>query len=83
MKPGQTVALSFNKYARKKYDENSLKEDFGKNEIIEYHIPVLEVNDEEVMLLDDSDVMFIIDEIVEEKPNKKKLVVPDKKLIIN
>ena len=83
LKPGQTVALSFNNYAKKKYDENSLKEDFGKNEVIEYHIPVLEVNDEECLLMEDRDVMFIIDDMTEEKPKKKKLVIPEKKIIVN
>lgn len=66
LKVGDIVSINPIKYIRKKYNDNSLREDIVDNPIIEVNIPTVEVNDEECFLIYDNDVSYVIEEYNEE-----------------
>lgn len=64
--PGDTIAINPMKYAKYKQvaQKNSLRNDVQqyKNEIVGFDFPTMDVNGEEVMLLDERDILYIIND---------------------
>lgn len=65
VKPGDMIAINPAKYARyKQVKQNSLRNDLEsyKNEIVGFNFPTIEVDGKELMLLDERDILYIIDD---------------------
>lgn len=82
IKPGDIVLINPSRYLRKKFDENSIRDDFDKNPTIEINIPTVVINDKEYFLIEDRDVAYIIDDC-EEIPDTKPSIIMPKNTAIN
>ena len=82
IKPGDVVLINPSRYLRKKFDENSIRDDFDKNPTIEINIPTVVINDKEYFLIEDRDVAYIIDDC-EEIPDTKPSIIMPKNTTIN
>lgn len=82
IKPGDIVLINPSRYLRKKFDENSIRDDFDKNPTIEINIPTVVINDKEYFLIEDRDVAYIIDDC-EEIPDTKPSIIMPKNTTIN
>lgn len=82
IKPGDIVLINPSRYLRKKFDENSIRDDFDKNPTIEINIPTVIINDKEYFLIEDRDVAYIIDDC-EEIPDTKPSIIMPKNTTIN
>ena len=82
IKPGDIVLINPSRYIRKKFDENSIRDDFDKNPTIEINIPTVVINDKEYFLIEDRDVAYIIDDC-EEIPDTKPSIIMPKNTTIN
>lgn len=82
IKPGDIVLINPSRYLRKKFDENSIRDDFNKNPTIEINIPTVVINDKEYFLIEDRDVAYIIDDC-EEIPDTKPSIIMPKNTTIN
>ena len=82
IKPGDIVLINPSRYLRKKFDENSIRDDFDKNPTIEINIPTVVINDKEYFLIEDRDVAYIIDDC-EEIPDTKPSIIMHKNTTIN
>ena len=82
IKPGYIVLINPSRYLRKKFDENSIRDDFDKNPTIEINIPTVVINDKEYFLIEDRDVAYIIDDC-EEIPDTKPSIIMPKNTTIN
>ena len=84
IKEGDYVMVSPQRYAVKKYKEDSIKADMASltNEIIGYNIPQIEIDGSTYMFLDMQDIQYVIEEYEEEKPDsglihvEPKIIVP-------
>lgn len=65
IKVGDIVSINPTKYMRKKYNDNSLREDFIDNPVIEVNIPTVPMEDEEYFLIYDNDVSFVVEDYEE------------------
>lgn len=63
---GDIVSINPVKYIKRKYSENSLREDFVDNPVIEVNIPTIDLDDKECFLIYDSDVSYVIEDYEEE-----------------
>lgn len=80
IKEGDLVRINPRRYAVKQFSEDSVKKDLMKNHTIGYDFPFEEVNGETVLLLQESDIDFVIDDFEETADStiiqdKKKLIV--------
>ena len=62
---GDLVCINPERYAVRAYDENSVKRDLMQNQIVKYNFNVVKLDGKDYLLLDESDVDFIIDEYEE------------------
>lgn len=85
---GDTVMINLKRYAVKKFQEGSIKEDIqGYNQVLRYNCNTITINDKECLILYDSDIDFIIEDYEEQKEEKKednssKIILPKKGLIL-
>lgn len=81
IKEGDLVCINPKRYAKRKYQEGSLKDNvITENPVISYNFNVIELDHKEYLLLTDQDVDFIALEYEEEE---NPIIVPENKLIIN
>lgn len=70
VKPGDKIAINPMKYAKFKQvlQKNSLREDVQQyqKEIVGFDFPTIEVDGKELMLLDERDILYIVDEDFED-----------------
>lgn len=70
VKPGDIIVINPMKYAKYKQvlQKNSLRNDTQqyKNEIVGFDFPIVEVNDQEYLLLDERDILYIVEEAEED-----------------
>ena len=81
---GDKVMFNPRNYAVMRYDENSLKNDLDMNKVIKWNLPWITIDDEhgnpvDCLLLQDRDIEFVF----EGEETFEKLVVPEKKLIVD
>lgn len=79
---GDTVVLNFQNFLvkdkrRPENDESSVRSDF-MNPTYTLELPIVDVADKEVMLLDQRDIMFVAEV---EEPKKSKLILPKAKTL--
>lgn len=66
VKVGDTVIIDPTRFAKMRYNENSLKNNVVKeNEIIGFDFPIISINDEPHMLLTENDISYIVNEFEE------------------
>lgn len=83
---GDLVALSLDAYGVRKQKKNSLRETIdveSYESILEYQVPMVEVNGSDNLFIDERDVTYVITdhEYVEEKA-ESKLILPKSNIII-
>ena len=80
IKEGDLVCINPKRYAVVKHQEGSLQDGVvSDNPVVRYNFDIIEMNDTPYLLLQDSDISYIIEEFEEIK--NEKLIVPDTKLI--
>lgn len=78
VKSGDKIAINPMKYAKFKqvYQKNSLRNDVDQfqKEIVGFDFPTIEVDGKELMLLDERDVLYIVDEEYDDGEIPEKLI---------
>ena len=69
VKAGDVVLIDPSRYMRRKYSDNSLREDFVENPIVSIDIPTVTMNQEDYFMIDQSDIAYIIEDS-EEVPDQ-------------
>ena len=62
VKEGDIVCINPERYAVRKYSPNSVKADLLENVVTNYNFNVVTINDVDYLLLDETDVEFIVEE---------------------
>lgn len=82
VKEGDVIFINPTRYIRRKYDKDSLREDFVENPIIGIDIPTVTMNDEDYFMIDESDVAYIITDYEEvPDPTPNTIIMPKSKEI--
>jgi len=78
---GDKVLLNFTNYMVRKMAKNSIQEDMDEyyNPVVRYEFPTLEIDEQECLLLNTSDIIVVVLETreVEVKPANNILIVPE------
>lgn len=85
VKVGDLVLIDPSRYIKRKFSDNSLREDFVENPIISIDIPTVLMGDTDYFMLDERDIVYIIEESEEiPDPVEESIIIPKKrKLIVN
>lgn len=67
---GDLVYINISNYAKRKYEQDQIKEHLLHDEIVGYTIPTVTMDGEDYLLLQDRDILYIIEEF-EEIDNSK------------
>lgn len=62
LKVGDVVCINPDRYAVRKFSENSLKNDLLENTVTKYNFNVVNIDGQEYLMLDEADVEFIVTE---------------------
>lgn len=83
VKPGDVISLNFGRYAVKKFHRDSSKADMDDhyNEVLSYQVPMISLDNKELLFIDEGDVEFIINhyDTVEVEVNVAGLELPSQK----
>lgn len=80
VKPGDLVCVNPSRYAVKKYEENSIRNDLDMNKVIRYNFTLLELDKVPHLLLFDSDIDYVVTDYVDEE--EPIIQIPEKKVIV-
>lgn len=83
VKEGDVVLIDPSRYMKRKFSDNSLREDFVENPIVEISIPTVTMNDEDYFMIEERDIAYVIadsEEVPDPLPNP--IIVPKKPKII-
>lgn len=77
VKVGDIVEINPSRYIRRKYDDNSIRNDLVENPTMYVDIPMVYLNDEGYFLIQENDVSYVIEEyeIIDDTP-KVNLIKP-------
>ena len=81
---GDVILIDPSRYMKRKFSDNSLREDFVENPIVEISIPTVTMNDEDYFMIEERDIAYVIadsEEIPDPLPNP--IIVPQKRIITN
>ena len=84
VKEGDVVLIDPSRYMKRKFSDNSLREDFVENPIVEIDIPTVTMNDEDYFMIEERDIAYVIadsEEVPDPLPNP--IIVPQKRIITN
>jgi hypothetical protein len=84
VKEGDVVLIDPSRYMKRKFSDNSLREDFVENPIVEINIPTVIMNDEDYFMIEERDIAYVIadsEEVPDPLPNP--IIVPQKRIITN
>ena len=84
VKEGDVVLIDPSRYMKRKFSDNSLREDFVENPIVEINIPTATMNDEDYFMIEERDIAYVIadsEEVPDPLPNP--IIVPQKRIITN
>ena len=81
LKEGDVVIINPENYVVRRFEEDSVRNDFLKNQKVGYNFPIRELNGEEALFLKDRDIEMVLEDF--EETEDRIFVVPDKKLIVN
>lgn len=62
VKEGDVVLIDPSKYIKRKYSDNSLREDFVENPITSIEIPTVTMNGEDYFMIDQQDIAYVIED---------------------
>jgi hypothetical protein len=82
IKIGDLVCVNPSRYAVRKFDENSIKNDIMYNPVTTYNFNVIDIDGEKCLLLQDRDIDFIIEEYEEEQEIESSIIQPKNDIII-
>ena len=71
------------RYMKRKFSDNSLREDFVENPIVEINIPTVTMDGKDYFMIEERDIAYVItdsEEVPDPVPNT--LIMPKKKKII-
>lgn len=81
IKVGDIVCINPARYAKRTYEDNSIKGDLHKtNPVVSYYFNQIELDNNTCLLLFDSDINYVVEEYEEFEPNPD-IVIPKKQLI--
>ena len=81
---GDVILIDPSRYMKRKFSDNSLREDFVENPIVEISIPTVTMNDEDYFMIEERDIAYVIadsEEVPDPLPNP--IIVPQKRIITN
>lgn len=84
VKEGDIVLIDPSRYMKRKFSDNSLREDFVENPIIEINIPTVTMNEEDYFMIEERDIAYVIadsEEVPDPIPNP--IIIPQKKILTN
>jgi threonine dehydrogenase-like Zn-dependent dehydrogenase len=83
---GDLVAIDPTRYAVKKYDKDSIRQDIeGGNPIVGYNFDFVTVDGSDCLLIEDRDIEFVITDYEEEEveiPKKTSIIMPASDIIV-
>lgn len=80
---GDLVCINPRRYARRKYQEGSLKDGvITENPVVSYSFNVIELDHVSHLLLTDQDIDFVIEESEDEKAQENPIIIPERKIIV-
>ena len=82
IKEGDLVYIDPKRYEVRKYQEDSIKSDLMTNQVIGYNIPQVVIEGKAYLLIDNSDIKYVIEDYDEDKPDSG-LIHVNKSLIVN
>lgn len=84
VKVGDMIKVNPKRYAVRKHDENSVRNDLNLNPIVGFNFPIIEVDGIDFMYLDDIDVEYVIEdyEEVEDDNSGVNLILPKTEVIV-
>lgn len=83
VKEGDVVLIDPSRYMKRKFSDNSLREDFVENPITEINIPTVTMNDEDYFMIEERDIAYVIeDSEVVPDPLPNPIIVPREPKII-
>lgn len=62
VKEGDLVCINPDRYAVRKFQDNSIKNDIMENTVTRYNFNVVKLEDKDYLLLDEADVEFIVED---------------------
>ena len=83
VKEGDIILIDPSRYMKRKFSDNSLREDFVENPIVEINIPTVTMEDEDYFMIDERDIAYIIadsEEVPDPLPNP--IILPKKPKIL-
>lgn len=83
VKEGEVVLIDPSRYMKRKFSDNSLREDFVENPIVEINIPTVTMNGKDYFMIEERDIAYVIadsEEVPDPVPNT--IIMPKKKKII-
>ena len=81
---GDTVLIDPSRYMKRKFSDNSLRNDFVDNPIVEIDIPTVTMNGIDYFMIEERDIAYVIqdyEELPDPKPNP--IIMPKPKKIIH
>lgn len=81
---GDTVLIDPSRYMKRKFSDNSLREDFVDNPIVEINIPTVTMDGVDYFMIEERDIAYVIqdyEELPDPKPNP--IIMPKPKKIIH
>lgn len=79
VKEGDVVLIDPSRYMKRKFSDNSLREDFVDNPIVEINIPTVKMNDEDYFMIEERDIAYIITDSEEvPDPVSNTVILPKK-----
>ena len=80
---GDTVLIDPSRYMKRKFSDNSLREDFVDNPIVEINIPTVTMDGVDYFMIEERDIAYVIqdyEELPDPKPNP--IIMPKPKTVI-
>lgn len=82
VKVGELIMINPAAYIKKKYSDNSLREDIVDNPTVKVDIPTVEINNTQHFMIDERDIEFVIEDY-EEKEEKFTIIEPVDGLLLS
>lgn len=81
---GQMVMINIDRYGVSKQKKNSVQSDYDEvyDAVVEYRVPIIEVDGKECLKLGDGDIEFIVDEYEFEEVKSSPIIQQDNDIIV-
>lgn len=82
VKVGDVVLIDPSRYIKRKFSDNSLREDFVENPVVEINIPTVTMDDVDYFMIEERDIAYVIEDYEEVPESNYKLILPKKEVKI-